>query len=227
MACFIKLIRPGEYSISYQRRVLPRGGVFVHTGAWYDGWETRRHNPEPYDWVVIKLGVASGAIEGVEVDTAYFVGNYGEKAALQATYAPDVSDEEVAKPDYQGWTTILPLQPCGPSQRQAWKLDNYDPADPNPYTHVRLLMYPDGGFARLRLYGHAIPPPLPPAAASNPTARPVEELSSARCWEAWRSRRQINTTRRARTCCFQAGARTWVTGGRQRALGLQDTSTGR
>src|SRR5438874_2231262 len=28
-----------------------RPGVFVHTGAWYDGWETRRHNPEPYDWV--------------------------------------------------------------------------------------------------------------------------------------------------------------------------------
>src|SRR5262245_28218888 len=49
-------------------------GVFVHTGAWYDGWETRRHNPEPYDWVVIRLGVASGVVYGVEIDTAYFVG---------------------------------------------------------------------------------------------------------------------------------------------------------
>ncbi|KAL1969583.1 hypothetical protein VTN77DRAFT_8136 [Rasamsonia byssochlamydoides] len=163
-----------------------RPGVFVHTGAWYDGWETRRHNPEPYDWVVIKLGVASGAIEGVEVDTAYFVGNYGEKAELQGTYAPagsGISDDEIAKPDYKGWTTILPAQPCGPSQRRAWKLNDYDPANPTPYTHVRLLMYPDGGFARLRLYGHAIPPPLPAsvqtAAAADRTALPVEELSSA------------------------------------------------
>src|SRR4051794_35820862 len=64
-----------------------RPGVFVHTGAWYDGWETRRHNPEPYDWVVIKLGVASAAIQGVEVDTGFFVGNYGEKAEVQGTYA--------------------------------------------------------------------------------------------------------------------------------------------
>lgn len=59
----------------------------MHTGAWYDGWETRRHNPEPYDWVVIKLGVASAVIHGVEVDSGFFVGNYGEKAELQATYA--------------------------------------------------------------------------------------------------------------------------------------------
>jgi allantoicase len=162
-----------------------RPGVFVHTGAWYDGWETRRHNPEPYDWVVIKLGVASGAIEGVEVDTAYFVGNYGEKAELQGTYAPaggKITDEEIARRDYQGWTTILPVQPCGPSQRRAWKLDDYDPAHPTPYTHVRLLMYPDGGFARLRLYGHAIPPPLPASVqttTADRTALPVEELSSA------------------------------------------------
>jgi allantoicase len=157
-------------------------GVFVHTGAWYDGWETRRHNPEPYDWVVIKLGVAGGAIEGVEVDTAYFVGNYGEKAELQGAYVPGgqggVSDEDIASLDYKGWSTILPVVECGPSQRRAWKIDSYDPANPKPYTHVRLLMYPDGGFARLRLYGHAIPPP-PPSSAAAQGQEQEEELSSA------------------------------------------------
>jgi allantoicase len=30
-------------------------GYFVETGAWYDGWETRRHNSEPADWVIIKV----------------------------------------------------------------------------------------------------------------------------------------------------------------------------
>ncbi|KAE8144666.1 putative allantoicase Alc [Aspergillus avenaceus] len=157
-----------------------RPGVFVHTGAWYDGWETRRHNPEPYDWVVIKLGVSSAAIQGVEIDTGFFVGNYGEKAELQGTYAPadsGITDAEIADPKYTGWTTILPPQPQGPKQRRAYKLNDYDPANPKPYTHVRLHMYPDGGFGRLRVYGHAIPSTLPQTVAS--ADRPVEELSSA------------------------------------------------
>lgn len=36
---------------------------------------------------MIKLGVASAVIHGVEVDSGFFVGNYGEKAELQATYS--------------------------------------------------------------------------------------------------------------------------------------------
>ena len=155
----------------------------MHTGAWYDGWETRRHNPNPYDWVIIKLGVAAGAIQGVEVDTAYFVGNFGEKAELQATYAPALTDEEISSPNYADWKTILPASPCGPSQRCAWRVNSYDPRNPVPYTHVKLHMYPDGGFARLRLYGHAIPPALPPQDDSSGQSHLLplveEELSSA------------------------------------------------
>ncbi|KAJ5489938.1 Allantoicase [Penicillium expansum] len=133
--------------------------------------------PDPYDWVVIKLGVAAAYIHGVEVDTAHFTGNYGEKAELQATHAPEgsgVTDAQIADPSFAGWKTLLPVSPCGPSQRHGWKFD--DEISQTPYTHFRLLMYPDGGFARLRLYGHAIPPPAP--AVQAPSA-PVEELSSA------------------------------------------------
>lgn len=157
-------------------RPIHKPGVFVHTGAWYDGWETRRHNPEPYDWVVIKLGVGSGVIDGVEIDTAYFVGNYAEKAELQGAYVKPGAgvDSVIAKPEYKGWKTVLPVKECGPSQRHAWRIDS---ANQGPFTHVRLLMYPDGGIARLRLYGHAIPPPLP--SSVNPTSPVLEELSSA------------------------------------------------
>ena len=61
------LSRSNDYFASAENLLTPtppvhKPGVFVHTGAWYDGWETRRHNPEPYDWVVIKLGVSSGVI---------------------------------------------------------------------------------------------------------------------------------------------------------------------
>ncbi|KAK2812758.1 hypothetical protein FQN50_001087 [Emmonsiellopsis sp. PD_5] len=150
-------------------------GLFIHTGAWYDGWESRRHNPSDYDWVVLKLGVAAGIVRGVEIDTAFFVGNYGESVLVEGCYVdPAVDrDEEVASEDWAGWETILPKQPCGPSQRQAWLL----PEPSKPITHVRVRMYPDGGFARLRLYGHVVPPP--PTSATANTEAPVEELSSA------------------------------------------------
>jgi len=129
-------------------------GKMVYSGAWYDGWETRRHNPELFDWVVIRLGVASGTVVGVEVDTAFFSGNHAPAISVEGCF--NLNDEEVVswKGDRGGWETILGLQECGPSQRFGWKLD--EPSK-KQYTHVRLNMYPDGGIARFRLFGHAVP----------------------------------------------------------------------
>lgn len=101
---------------------------------------------------MIKLGVASGRVAGVEIDTAFFNGNHAPEIAVQGTFTDD--DAAVASEAYEHWETILAKQECGPSQRHAWLL----PAvTDKPYTHVRLLMYPDGGIARFRLYGHAVP----------------------------------------------------------------------
>ncbi|KAB5585820.1 Allantoicase [Coniochaeta sp. 2T2.1] len=131
-----------------------QAGKMVFTGAWYDGWETRRHNPEPFDWVVIRLGVASGTVEGVEVDTSFFNGNEAPAISVEGCFS--TNDDEVLswKGGRGGWETILGVQECGPLQRQAWKLD--EPTSKR-YTHVRLNMYPDGGIARFRLFGHAVP----------------------------------------------------------------------
>ncbi|KAK4101489.1 hypothetical protein N658DRAFT_566845 [Parathielavia hyrcaniae] len=129
-------------------------GKMVYTGAWYDGWETRRHNPEPFDWVVIRLGVASGTVEGVEVDTAFFSGNHAPVISVEGCFSQH--DDEVLswKGSRGGWETILGIQECGPSQRFGWKLEA---PTQKQYTHVRLNMYPDGGIARFRLFGHAVP----------------------------------------------------------------------
>ncbi|EOO00007.1 putative allantoicase protein [Phaeoacremonium minimum UCRPA7] len=129
-------------------------GRMVYTGAWYDGWETRRHNQEPFDWVVVRLGVASGIVEGIEVDTAFFSGNHAPAITVEGCF--NLKDEEVLswKGGRGGWEPILSIQECGPSQRFGWKLD--EPTK-KPYTHVRLNMYPDGGIARFRLFGHAVP----------------------------------------------------------------------
>ncbi|KAI9825755.1 MAG: hypothetical protein M1819_000473 [Sarea resinae] len=137
-------------------------GVFTHAGAWYDGWETRRHNTEPADWVIIRLGVASGKVGGVEIDTAFFNGNHAPEVGVDGCFNDD-DDAAVLDKAFDKWETILPKQECGPSARHAWQF----PLTPKPYTHVRLLMYPDGGIARFRLYGHVLPI-LPPLSATGP-----------------------------------------------------------
>ncbi len=126
----------------------------VYSSAWYDGWETRRHNPAPFDWVVIRLGVASGTVEGVEIDTAFFNGNHAPAITVGGCF--NLNDDEVVswKGERGGWEPILGLRACLPSQRHGWRI-----AKPSgkQYTHVRLNMYPDGGIARFRLFGHAVP----------------------------------------------------------------------
>jgi allantoicase len=105
--------------------------------------------------VVIKLGVASGKVAGVEIDTAFFNGNHAPEVAVEGTFVTSAADEEAVKSkEYTGWETILPKQECGPTQRHGWKLEKITE---KAYTHVRLLMYPDGGIARFRLYGNAVP----------------------------------------------------------------------
>lgn len=128
--------------------------LFVFSGKWYDGWETRRHNPEPFDWVVFRLGVASGRVKGVEIDTAYFTGNQAPEIAVQGCFASDDREEEIKSKDFADWETILPRQDCFPSQRHAWLLPG---VTHKAYTHVRLQMFPDGGIARFRLYGAVVP----------------------------------------------------------------------
>lgn len=143
-------------------------GVYVHSGAWYDGWETRRHNPAPFDWVVVALGCV-GVVEGVEVDTAHFSGNEAPEVALDGCFAPGGGGKGL-----DGWSEVLSRCACGPDRRQAWRVREQG----RRYTHLRLKMYPDGGIARLRVYGHAVPPPLEAVVAVQGEA-PVEELSSA------------------------------------------------
>ena len=114
---------------------------FDDHGKWMDGWETRRKRHAGYDWVIVKLGVA-GKISALDIDTTFFSGNYPASAAVEACYAPDQNLEQVE------WHQILPNSILGPSQHHIFQV-----ASENTYTHLRLNIYPDGGVARLRVYG--------------------------------------------------------------------------
>lgn len=126
----------------------------IFTGQWMDGWETRSHNCTSFDYAIIRLGVSSGTISGIEIDTAFFKGNEAPAISVEGCFS--TADEEV-----MGWKgergereVILGIQICGPSQRHAWKLEI---PTTKAFTHVRLNMYPDGGIAGFRLYGKVVP----------------------------------------------------------------------
>ena len=103
---------------------------------------------------MLRLGVASGKVNGVEIDTAFFNGNQAPQVSVQGCFADDSKEKEVKSKDFSEWETILPKQECGPSQRHAWLLPK---ETEKAYTHVRLQMWPDGGIARFRLYGTVVP----------------------------------------------------------------------
>lgn len=91
----------------------------------------------------------------MEIDTAFFDGNHAPAIAVEGCCSGDDDDDAaVAEKGFAGWETVLARQECGPSRRQAWLLPR---VTEKAYTHVRLLMYPDGGIARFRLYGVAVP----------------------------------------------------------------------
>ena len=121
-------------------------GIFIpdkytSQGKWMDGWESRRKRGPGYDWCIIKLG-ASGKIFGIDVDTNHFLGNHPPFCSIDACYAE--SDDL----DSFKWKEILPKSPLNPGSQHLFELQN-----PNVFTHVRLNIYPDGGVARLKVYG--------------------------------------------------------------------------
>ncbi len=134
-----------EFFDAKERLIQPADPVFVADkyddhGKWMDGWESRRRRTPGHDFCVIRLGVP-GVIHGFDIDTSYFTGNFPPQASIDAC----VSDEDVPE---SGWTEIVPRT------NLEGDTHNFVPlSDPNAWSHLRLNIYPDGGVARLRIYG--------------------------------------------------------------------------
>ena len=125
--------------------------TFGHKGQVYDGWETRRRREPGHDWALVRLGLP-GVVRGVVVDTAFFKGNYPpevsvEGAAVEGYPSPD----ELTAAD---WTSLVPR-----SAVKGDAVNEFRVTVPQRWTHVRLRLYPDGGVARLRVHGEAVPDP--------------------------------------------------------------------
>ncbi len=117
-----------------------------------EGWETRRRRGEGHDWVVIRLG-SRGTVDRVEIDTDHFKGNYPAAASLEVADEPSErapDDPDLTLPDESAWKPLLDPVPLGPHATHAF---DSVLADARTGTHVRLNIYPDGGVARLRVWG--------------------------------------------------------------------------
>ncbi|WP_431879100.1 allantoicase [Amycolatopsis sacchari] len=100
-----------------------------------EGWETARRRDDGNDWVEIALA-GEGVPRLAELDTSHFKGNAPGWASLSGSL------------DGETWFEVLPRTRLQPDTRHRFPLEQ-----PRELSHLRLDIYPDGGMARLRLYG--------------------------------------------------------------------------
>jgi allantoicase len=120
---------------------------YTSKGKWMDGWESRRRRVPGHDWCIVRLGMR-GIVHGVNVDTSHFTGNYPSHCSIEAIdLARDPKPSSYAT-EGAPWTTLLEKTALRGNG------DNFIAiGDRRAWTHVRLSIYPDGGVARLRVYG--------------------------------------------------------------------------
>ena len=115
-------------------------GEFTDRGKWMDGWESRRRRSLGHDYCIIKI--CRGKIYGVDIDTSYFTGNYPEQAMIEACDTQSDPDDSTV------WQELIPK-----SSLQGDAHNVFDVASTVNWSYLRLNIYPDGGVARLRVYG--------------------------------------------------------------------------
>jgi allantoicase len=127
-----------------------------------EGWETRRRRSAGNEWLAVRF-VAPAVISLVEVDTSGYIGNSpgmaevrGSLSAGRALSAARATGENadaatgqtIAWDEPSSWHPLLARTPLLPDTPHRFRVAAAAPCD-----LVRLDVFPDGGVARLRLYG--------------------------------------------------------------------------
>ena len=126
-------------------------GKYTDRGKWMDGWESKRKRDPGHDWAVLRLGLP-GILRGVVVDTAHFKGNFPEACSLEGASFEGHPDVATLTSDAVRWTEILPRSELKGDSKNFFTI-----ASGERFTHLRFHIYPDGGVARLRVYGDVVP----------------------------------------------------------------------
>ncbi|VAW44688.1 Allantoicase [hydrothermal vent metagenome] len=138
-----------DFFAEKENLIKPGRGIFIDDkytdhGKWMDGWESRRKRVAGHDWCTLKLGLR-GVIQGVDIDTNHFLGNHPPHASIEAACVDQTPEE-------QDWIEILAKAPLEPGSQNLYEINSKQ-----EWTHLRLHIYPDGGVARLKVYGEVKP----------------------------------------------------------------------
>jgi len=134
-----------------------REGEYTERGKWMDGWETRRRRDPStglgpgagdHDWCLVRLG-ARGIVRGLDVDTSFFKGNFPESCAIDLCHCPGLPLP--AELERTGWREVLPRTSLNGDTHNLIAIEQAQAA-----THLRMRIFPDGGVARLRVYGDVL-----------------------------------------------------------------------
>jgi len=126
--------------------------AFGVRGKLYDGWETRRRRDVGEDFAIVRLA-APAVVRGVNIDPSHFTGNYPPFGSIAgATLLGYPSLDEVLAAE---WTPLVDKTDLAGGSANLMPVNVPD----RLVTHVRLTIYPDGGVARLRVFGEIIPDP--------------------------------------------------------------------
>ncbi|MBI3547817.1 MAG: allantoicase [Elusimicrobia bacterium] len=104
-----------------------------------DGWETRRKRVPGHDWIMVQFGTP-GRVARVEVDTSHFKGNFPDRCSIDAFPAEGGEALE-----------ILPQTKLRAHFRHLFAKEILHKE--RAFARLRLNIYPDGGVARLRVWG--------------------------------------------------------------------------
>ncbi|MEO8769369.1 MAG: allantoicase [Ferruginibacter sp.] len=142
-----------DFFAEKENLLLKGRGIFItdkytDRGKWMDGWESRRKRTPGHDWAVIKLAMP-GKIAGFDIDTNFFLGNHPPHASVEAVYLNNA--DGINDWDKVGWREIVEK-----SHLDAGSQNFYESNCEDIFTHIRLHIYPDGGVARLRVFGEVV-----------------------------------------------------------------------
>lgn len=150
------LLANDEFFAPGENLIKPGRGIFIpdkytDCGKWMDGWETRRRRTPGNDWCIVRLGLP-GVIRLADIDTNHFLGNHPPHASIDAIALEGAVPPGADAADRLPWQEILRKSPLNPGSQNCFAV-----SDGRRWTHVRLNIYPDGGVARLRVYGDVVP----------------------------------------------------------------------
>tara|TARA_Y100000590_G_scaffold363070_1_gene420555 strand:+ start:305 stop:1297 length:993 start_codon:yes stop_codon:yes gene_type:complete len=115
--------------------------LFDNNGKWMDGWETRRRRSKGNDYVILKLG-NPGKITLIDIDTTFFNGNQPEFVQIDGCFSNNIDSKN------NKWKKITKKIKVQPNANNILKS-----ITSKTFNYIRLNIFPDGGVARIRLFG--------------------------------------------------------------------------